>query len=39
MITLIAIPALPKMETGELLKCISLTVVIDFVMLIACINF
>ncbi len=39
MITLIAIPALPKMETGELLKCVTLTIVIDFVMLITCINF
>lgn len=38
MLTLVTIPSLPKMDTSELLKCIFLTVAVDFVILLACIN-
>ncbi len=38
MITLITIPALPKMATNELLKCTFFAIAMDFIILIAYIN-
>ena len=38
MISAIVIPNLAKMPNNELVKCISFSVAIDFVILLACIN-
>jgi hypothetical protein len=38
MISLITIPNLAKMSTGNLLKCVAICITMDFVILLACIN-